>query len=98
LQAHAQTAIDRASGALDSATDATVRTFQDARDSARLKSISAVDKATTTATAIGDRIAGAAGDAKEAITQTTSNITGQANDLAQQARAAVTGTWTKTPC
>jgi len=97
LKAHAQSAMDRASGALDDATDSTLRTLHDARDGVREHFNAAVENATATATSIRDRIADAADDAKDSISQTADNLTGQAADLAHQARSAVTGAWDQNP-
>jgi hypothetical protein len=97
LKAHAQTAMDSASGALDKATDSTLRKLHDARDSARRGIDSAVGRASATAASMKDKIADIAGGAKDALTDTADNITGQASELGQQARTAVTATWDQNP-
>jgi ElaB/YqjD/DUF883 family membrane-anchored ribosome-binding protein len=97
VRARAQGAMDHASGAVESATDSARRTLHDAQDYARDRVDTVMDRATEAVSSVKDRISGAAEDAKAAVSGTTDKITGQAADLAQQARTAVSGTWEQNP-
>jgi ElaB/YqjD/DUF883 family membrane-anchored ribosome-binding protein len=97
LRNHAQSALDTASETFDRGTESARRKLHDAQDYARQGVDSVVERATATASSIKDRVTNAADDAGSAMRDTADKVIGQAEDLVQQTRETVSGTWDKNP-
>ncbi len=97
VKAQTQSAVDRTSNVLDSATHTASRKLSDAQASARGRVDAAMETASSAASSIADGVSAAAGDVKSVISETTDNITAKAAQLSEQARGAVAGTWDQQP-
>lgn len=97
LRTHAQGAMEAAGERMENASDTARRGLNDARDYLQ-QGVDAVKETATAATAsMKDRATSVAAGASTAVSETADKITGGAEDLTRQARAAVTGTFDQNP-
>jgi ElaB/YqjD/DUF883 family membrane-anchored ribosome-binding protein len=97
LANHARRALDTAGGTLNGAPDGARRKVHDAQDYARQGVDAVIGRASETAASIKDRVMGVTDEATSAMLDTADMVKGQAEDLVQQTRQAVSDTWDKNP-